>query len=295
MELKLIDQQCLKRSLPVTKVPHFQTSSGLSLFPCGNPGFSEQPPNANHYLYHFYTISISIPSVSHTNPDKALIKLIIDTYLIINLSSKISIQSLSPDISNSVQCSFYPAMCLSGRVGNSMRTNQWLQDMVPFIHEGCSNGLTMAQQSNRAVALNCTIPNWTIAKTWARPPLHSGQVYLLQIPLSGNSSAQTFKGLPLPWLPNQPAWSSQHVPSSTQVGLFTTKTCFGEGNGTPLQHSCLENPMDGGVFIPFFTFMPWRRKWQPTPVFLPGESQGRGSLVGCWLWGHRELDTTEVT
>ena len=35
-----------------------------------------------------------------------------------------------------------------------------------------------------------------------------------------------------------------------------------------------------------FTFMHWRRKWQPTPVFLPGESQGRGSLVGCRLWGH---------
>ena len=44
-----------------------------------------------------------------------------------------------------------------------------------------------------------------------------------------------------------------------------------------------------------FTFMHWRRKWQPTPVFLPGESQGRGSLVGCRLWGHTELDTTEVT
>ena len=33
-----------------------------------------------------------------------------------------------------------------------------------------------------------------------------------------------------------------------------------------------------------FTFMHWRRKWQPTPLFLPGESQGRGSLVGCRLW-----------
>ena len=39
----------------------------------------------------------------------------------------------------------------------------------------------------------------------------------------------------------------------------------------------------------------WRRKWQPTPVFLPGESQGRGSLVGCRLWGHTESDMTEVT
>ena len=39
----------------------------------------------------------------------------------------------------------------------------------------------------------------------------------------------------------------------------------------------------------------WRRKWQPTPVFLPGESQGRGSLVGCCLRGRTELYTTEVT
>ena len=44
-----------------------------------------------------------------------------------------------------------------------------------------------------------------------------------------------------------------------------------------------------------FTFMHWRRKWQPTPVFLPGESQGQGSLVGCYLWGRTELDTTEMT
>ena len=44
-----------------------------------------------------------------------------------------------------------------------------------------------------------------------------------------------------------------------------------------------------------FTFMPWRRKWQPTPVFLPGESQGQGSLMGCRLWGRTESDMTEVT
>ena len=41
--------------------------------------------------------------------------------------------------------------------------------------------------------------------------------------------------------------------------------------------------------------MHWRRKWQPTPVFLPGESPGRGSLVGCRLWGRTESDTTEAT
>ena len=39
--------------------------------------------------------------------------------------------------------------------------------------------------------------------------------------------------------------------------------------------------------------IPWRRKWQPTPVFLPGESYGQRSLVGYSPWGHKELDTTE--
>ena len=38
-----------------------------------------------------------------------------------------------------------------------------------------------------------------------------------------------------------------------------------------------------------------RRKWQPTPVFLPGQSQGWGSLVDCHLWGRTESDTTETT
>ena len=47
--------------------------------------------------------------------------------------------------------------------------------------------------------------------------------------------------------------------------------------------------------LSLFTFMHWRRKWQPTPVFLPGESQGWGSLAGCRLWGHTESDTTGAT
>ena len=88
------------------------------------------------------------------------------------------------------------------------------------------------------------------------------------------------------------------------------KTIVREGNGNPLQYSCLENPMDRGAWwaavhgvarsqarpvtsLSLFTFMHWRRKWQPTPVFLPGESQGRGSLLGCRLRGH--TDTTEAT
>ena len=52
---------------------------------------------------------------------------------------------------------------------------------------------------------------------------------------------------------------------------------------------------DWETSLSLFTFMHWRRKWQPTPVLLPGKSQGRGTLVGCHLWGHIESDTTEVT
>ena len=51
---------------------------------------------------------------------------------------------------------------------------------------------------------------------------------------------------------------------------------------------------DCATSLSLFTFMHWRRKWQPTPVFLPGESQRRGSLLGCHVWGCTELDTTEV-
>ena len=47
--------------------------------------------------------------------------------------------------------------------------------------------------------------------------------------------------------------------------------------------------------LSLFTFMHWRRQWQPTPVFLPGESQGRGSLAGCCLWGRTGSDTTDTT
>ena len=52
---------------------------------------------------------------------------------------------------------------------------------------------------------------------------------------------------------------------------------------------------DSVTSLSLFTFMHWRRKWKPTPVSLPGESQGRGSLVGCHIWGRTESDMTEVT
>ena len=75
-------------------------------------------------------------------------------------------------------------------------------------------------------------------------------------------------------------------------------------------HSCLENPMDRGAWWAAvhgvaksqtqlsdftFTFHFHALEKEPTPVFLPGDSQKQGSLVGCRLWGRTESDTTEVT
>ena len=48
-------------------------------------------------------------------------------------------------------------------------------------------------------------------------------------------------------------------------------------------------------FSPWVGKIPWRRAWQPTPVFLPGESHGQRSLAGHRLWGRKESDISEVT
>ena len=48
-----------------------------------------------------------------------------------------------------------------------------------------------------------------------------------------------------------------------------------------------------GLIDPLVWKIPWRRKWQPTPVFLPGESHGQRSLAGYSPWRSKELDTTE--
>ena len=105
-------------------------------------------------------------------------------------------------------------------------------------------------------------------------------------------------------------WGRRELDTTEQLHFPFSLSFTGEGNGNPLQCSCLKNPMDRGAWwaaVPgvaegrtrlsdfTFTFTHWRRKWQPTPVFLPGESQGRGSLVGCRLWGRTEPDTTEAT
>ena len=81
------------------------------------------------------------------------------------------------------------------------------------------------------------------------------------------------------------------------TNLKTTSPINGEGNGTPLQYSCLENPMDGGAWWAAVYGVAQsrtqlkrlsssrRRQWHPTPVLLSGKSHGWRSLEGCNPWG----------
>ena len=68
--------------------------------------------------------------------------------------------------------------------------------------------------------------------------------------------------------------------------LATTDTLLHQG-------SCFQ--IYGLMQKSLFIFMHWRRKWQSTPMFLPGESQGQRGLVGCCLWSLTESDMTEAT
>ena len=125
--------------------------------------------------------------------------------------------------------------------------------------------------------------------------------------LEGNKSTPCFKN---PWAHNIPDHFATHLKSlySTPESLYYTsaeKAMAPHSSTLAWTIPWTEEPgrlqfmgsqrvgHDWATSLSLFTFMHWRRKWQPTPVFLPGESQGQGSLVGCRLC--TESNTTEVT
>ena len=125
-------------------------------------------------------------------------------------------------------------------------------------------------------------------------------------------------------------WGHWESDTTERLHFIFSLSCIGEGNGNPLQCSCLENPRDGGDwwaaiygvawsrtrlkrlsssssssssgkeftchcrrckrhgFHPWVGQIPWSRKWQPTPEFLPGESHGQRRFAGYSPWGCKE-------
>ena len=117
-----------------------------------------------------------------------------------------------------------------------------------------------------------------------------------QVPLRG----QAHVGEGLHWVPTgfTEGLSGPPHPSSVSVGL----ACYAEGEDRNyLRHSfpgssdSKESACSAGDpgFDPWVGKIPWRMAWQPTPVFLPGESHGQRSLMDYSPWGHKGSDTTE--
>ena len=101
---------------------------------------------------------------------------------------------------------------------------------------------------------------------------------------------------PFPWMP----WDFSILQGCPYPALssldgitwFATSLLSGDFPGCSDSKSiCLHCRRTG--FDSWVGKIPWRRKWQPTPVFLPGESHGQRSLVGYSQWGHKESDTIE--
>ena len=73
--------------------------------------------------------------------------------------------------------------------------------------------------------------------------------------------------------------------------ILVFPVCWASLVAQTVKKICLQYERPG--FDPWFGKIPCRRKWQPTPAFLPGKSLGQRSLVGYSPWGHKESDTTE--
>ena len=107
-------------------------------------------------------------------------------------------------------------------------------------------------------------------------------------------------------------WGRKELDMTEQLHFHFSLSCIGEGNGNPLQCSCLENPRDGGAwwaavhgiagsraqlsdFTFTFHFHALEKEMATHSSVLAWRIPGMGSLVGCCLWGRTELDTTEAT
>ena len=113
-----------------------------------------------------------------------------------------------------------------------------------------------------------TLASWTVREQMSTVLSRSLCGHLLWLVGEGNGTHSSTLAWQIPWT-EEPgglqSMGSLRVGHTERLHFHFSLSCIGEGNGNPLQWSCLENPRDGGA------------------------------LVGCHLWGHTESDTTEVT
>ena len=186
----------------------------------------------------------------------------------------------------------------------------------------CTAGFSESSSSFEAVkmCLSCLNPDWvkksSTSVTDYRPVSTEWQIRNLatrkrkySVPCStGKFFSLVFKLSVGPQMSQLPVWglnvgivythaviSLLEKEMATHSSLLVWRIPRTEEPGGLQSMGSLRVGYDWATSLSLFTVMRWRRKWQPTPVFLPGESQGQRSLVGCRLWGRAESDATEAT
>ena len=125
--------------------------------------------------------------------------------------------------------------------------------------------------------------------------IHSWSLLAKELIIEWETRVNTFKSC---WFPFKKGHEKRRVVEKAMVPHSSTlawKIPWTEEPGRLQSMRSRRVGHDWATSLSLLTFMRWRRKWQPTPVFLPGESQERRNLVGCRLWGRTESDTTEAT
>ena len=162
-------------------------------------------------------------------------------------------------------------------------------DIIPFPHP--------LQLSVKVILLDelvRTAGHWEITLIKMNlPPATTTPATLLKI--IGCVRASVFHFSPSGWTTKMFLKGSAEKAMTPYSGTLAWKIPWAEEPGRLQSMGSLRVGHVWASSLSLFTSMHGRRKWQPPPVSLPGESQGWGSLVGCRLWGHSELDTTEVT
>ena len=161
-----------------------------------------------------------------------------------------------------------------------------------FSHHSYEAGtmVLILQMRNRGSQMLCIFP---MEMEWVGGRARKGNPESV----SRTSPYNLYAAHPPRWLTNYKhyLWLSTEKAMAPHSSTLAWKIPWTEEPGRLQSMGSLRVGHDWRTSLSLFTFMHWRRKWQPTPVFLPRESQGQGSLVGCRLWGRTESDTTEVT
>ena len=177
-------------------------------------------------------------------------------------------------------------------------TATWLPTMKPTSRETITNH---SQGSEKALVVN-TSRKVTIFECWIFFHISTNTMHFVltrRKPEKQNIFCLTGNDIS-PLFPQKCARRAMlYIPSEKAMARHSStlawKIPWTEEPGRLQSMESLGVGHDWATSLSLFAFMHWRRKWQPTPVFLPGESQVQGRLVGCRLWGHTESDTTEVT